>query len=84
MRAMVILLASALAITPAIAADKSDQKQADPNQRIICKVDKSVGTMISGRICHTRAEWDQIAHDAKEDFQDRIKPAFIRKPVPGG
>lgn len=59
-----ILAVSALLATPAVGAAEKQAK--DPGQKLICKVDRDVGSNISERVCKTRAEWDEMRGNAQE------------------
>lgn len=76
MRIVFGLAAFAIAVSPAVAADnpvQPPQQKPDPSQKVICKTDREVGSMISTRECHTRAEWDQMANDSKNTLDDRSR-----------
>jgi hypothetical protein len=80
---IVILCGGVVALigTAALAGeDVSANRAVDKSQKIVCKVEKSVGTMISERTCKTRAEWDQIAQDAKLDMDQRQLPVQYKDP----
>lgn len=56
--------------TPAAPAQSSKPK-ADPEQVVICKYEEATGTRLGGhKICHTRAEWRQMAHDSADYLND--------------
>lgn len=69
MRILLGLVASvALIATSASAADDSQpaaKKPVDPQQKVICKTEEFVGSIIPRRICKTKADWEQGAIDAK-------------------
>jgi hypothetical protein len=62
----------ALAADPAPAqnsAPPSSQpaNKADPADRLICRHTEVTGSHLGGkRECHTKREWDQMAHDAED------------------
>ena len=64
------LIMAAFLSAPAIAADPPKDKKADPD-KIVCKVDRSVGTMISDRICKKRSQWDEEKFQARKLMDDR-------------
>lgn len=41
------------------------KKPIDPQQKIVCKTEDFVGSIIPRRICKTKADWDEGAIDAK-------------------
>ena len=41
------------------------KKSVDPQQKVICKTEDFVGSLIPRRICKTKADWEQGAIDAK-------------------
>jgi hypothetical protein len=51
--------------TSAVAADTPKAKKTDP-EKIICKTDRSTGSMIAGRICKKRSEWEEEKVQAQE------------------
>lgn len=44
--------------TPAMAASPKQQ-----GEKLICKGQPTAGTRFRARVCHTKAEWDQIAEE---------------------
>ena len=61
-----------LFVSPALAdPDTTSTPQPDPNSRVICKEVEVTGSLLPGpRICHTKAEWDQISHDSQQNLRD--------------
>jgi hypothetical protein len=61
-----------LFVSPALAdPDTTSTPQPDPNNRVICKEVEVTGSLLPGpRICHTKAEWDQISHDSQQNLRD--------------
>jgi hypothetical protein len=60
-------------VSPALAdPDTTATPQPDPNSsRVICKEVEVTGSLLPGpRICHTKAEWDQISHDSQQNLRD--------------
>jgi hypothetical protein len=76
MRLLKVGLASAsllLFVSPALADPDttSTPQQPDPNNRVICKEIEVTGSLLPGpRICHTKAEWDQISHESQQNLRD--------------
>ena len=75
MRLLKASLASAallLSLSPALAdPDTTATPQPDPGSRVICKEVEVTGSLLPGpRICHTKAEWDQISHDSQQNLRD--------------
>ena len=61
------------AVTPALAdATSTSQPASDPQaDRVICKEVDVTGSLLPGpRICHTKAEWDQISHESQQNLRD--------------
>jgi hypothetical protein len=88
MRSVIILVATALIATGA-AADPKDQKNAkkDDSQKIICKSEEFVGSMIPRRICMTKAKWDEGEFDAQRALDQKrlgVDPKMIAGPSVGG
>jgi hypothetical protein len=76
MRILLALSAVALVSTAAIAQDTTApaapapaKKKVDDGDKIICKREQFVGSVIPRKICHTKAEW-QAAEEASHDFLD--------------
>lgn len=67
------LVTSSLAIAPAsIASAKSAQNQDEK----ICKRQAKTGTRFASKICHTRAEWEEITEANKRAAAEAInRPA---------
>jgi len=63
-------LAIAFLAVPAIAADPPSEKKAKDPDKIICRTDRSTGSMIAGRICKKRSEWEQEKFQAQELMDD--------------
>lgn len=68
-----LLAASAAVADPAPAqsgapaAGQQGAGKPDPADRVICHQEEATGTRLGGhRVCHTKREWDQIAHDAQD------------------
>ena len=63
------LLAASLAAGPAAAGST---KAKDGSQEIVCKRQAKTGTRFASKVCHTKAEWAEIAEANKraaaEDF----------------
>jgi len=59
-------------VGPALAdPDTTPTPQPDPGSKIICKEIEVTGSLLPGpRICHTKAEWDQISHDSQQNLRD--------------
>lgn len=72
----------AVIASAAAAAAENSSPKADSSQRIMCRTAREIGSMISHRECHTRAEWDQMAADAKESLDNR--PRRWADPSPDG
>lgn len=50
----------------------SEAAKPDPQDRVICKVEESLGTHMDKRVCHTKREWRQIeAEDDDQMFRGR-------------
>ena len=66
--AMLVMPASALAGTPA--PGTTAPARINDGDKIICKSERMVGSNLSTRICHTKAEWD-AAREADKRTLDR-------------
>ena len=74
-----------LATAPAYADDKAPKK--DDSQKVICKTEEFVGSLIPRRICKTKADWEQGETDAKRALDNRkmgVDPVSLGKPANGG
>lgn len=53
------------------ATTRTKPSDADKSNRIICKEMMVTGTLLPGpRICHTKAEWDEIQRQAEEELRE--------------
>jgi hypothetical protein len=68
-----MLAASAVLVSSAALADKKDQKK-DDSQKVVCKTEQFVGSMIPRRICKTKAQWEQGEYDAQRALDQRRLP----------
>ena len=66
------------------ATSQPEKPKKDPGQKVVCKTEEFVGSMIPRRICKTRAEWEAGEFDAKQAL-DRQRTGDPRvQPLPGG
>ena len=88
MRILFAIAALAVAVSPAVAADnpaQPAQQKPDPSQKVICKTDREVGSMLSTRECHTRAEWERLANSPTDgDDGDDGSASNTRRRPKGG
>jgi len=68
---LAVLLATAPVATFAMGSDKSSVDKPD-GEKMICKREVATGSIMSRRICHTRAEWKAIEDQGKADI-DRTR-----------
>jgi len=71
-----------------VAAPATKNAGPDAKEKKICHSVQSTGSYMLQSVCHTKAEWDQIAADNKENtrqFTDRrrIQPAGMGRGGPG-
>lgn len=67
MRLSLFLVATMLAVTPAVASDQA--KTAAPD-KLICKTYDTTGSLVrKTRICRTKSEWDKAALDAEAEAE---------------
>lgn len=81
MKIMRVVLMTTLLASPALAQTGSSSTQSksadqkDPNKKI-CRHEEAVGSILGETVCHTRAEWDEIAHGSEEatrrDLSDQV------------
>jgi hypothetical protein len=70
MRIAAILLAAAV-VSPALAAEQP--KPADDKDKMICKRETPVGSLIASRkVCLTKAQWVQREKDGNEEARKMI------------
>jgi hypothetical protein len=75
-RSALLLAIIAVLTTPAVAADspssapsQATAKADRPDDKVICKFVNTTGSRLSrNRLCQTRAQWDQMSHDAIDDI----------------
>lgn len=58
--------AAIIASAPAFASDSGE----DPDSKVICKRDSTVGTRLAKRICMTRGEWKEAEMALREKAKD--------------
>jgi hypothetical protein len=67
------LLAAALTVSlaaPALAGD-GDKAPDAPKEKKICRTERVTGSLVAQRrICMTKAEWDKLAQQTKNDIED--------------
>ena len=68
---LAVMLAAAPAVSYAAASDKASSDKPDTEKKI-CKRETTTGSIMSRRICHTRAEWDQLSAQGQADL-DRTR-----------
>lgn len=93
MRIMLVLAAAGVLVSSAAIADNAAPAapaapaKKDNSQKIICKTEEIVGSMIPKRVCMTRAEWDKMAQADKDAIDPqalsraRMEPPLVK---PGG
>ena len=68
----------------ATAPSKPPPAKADPDE-VICKYQQTVGTRIpTGKVCHTRAQWDEIAGRDRGSLEDLQGRSNNLTPLKGG
>jgi hypothetical protein len=67
-------LAVLLAVVPAMAIAGGDRHDGDRPvaEKKICRKSQSTGSIMTRRVCHTRAEWDSLSAKGKSDL-DRTR-----------
>ncbi|WP_187107720.1 hypothetical protein [Sphingomonas xanthus] len=56
----------------ATAAGQTQAARAADDNRLICKKEAPTGTRFGKRVCHTKAEWDQIRAQSQRDAKEMI------------
>ena len=74
-----------LFVSPALAdPDTTSTPQPDANSRVICKEVEVTGSLLPGpRICHTKAEWDDMTRKAR-DATNENQMRGMQGGAPGG
>lgn len=58
------------------AADKKAKSDSDPN-KMICRSERTTGSLLDvHRICHTRAEWNQIEQDSRRNVDNFVNRQY--------
>jgi Spy/CpxP family protein refolding chaperone len=60
-----LLIAQATTVSPSPAAAASSAQV--PKEKLICHMEDIGQTRIAQRICHTKAQWDQIERETEDD-----------------
>lgn len=84
---LILFLAAAVVASGVVAAQNPNltpNAKADPSQKIVCKTERLVGSMIEKRICRTQDEWDAIESGAKQSVEDRQHFGLNPPPRGGG
>lgn len=63
-----MMITMVLALAAGTTAASPAAKQKDPNQQV-CRSEYPLGSRIPERICKTRAEWDEIAAQTREELR---------------
>jgi hypothetical protein len=77
MKGMTLFLLAATGFAGAASAQTPSQP--DPKQdpsKVVCKKQPKTGTRMVDRICHTRAEWDQITEQNRRDAAEMVNRAL--------
>lgn len=64
-----LLVAQATTLTPNPPVPSSTTT---PKEKPICHLEDVGQTRIAQRICHTKAEWDQIERQSQDDFSSNM------------
>lgn len=80
LRTVTLLLLAVTMSNPAVAGDK---KAADPNKRI-CRGLEQTGSIFTHQVCHTRAEWAQIASQNDADTARTVQTNRLQSPSQEG
>jgi hypothetical protein len=68
------------AAPPAAAAPAKAPQPADPSQKIVCKNETTVGSLIPKRICLTQENWDEMRKAGQQVTRDIQNGAQQRPP----
>ena len=71
MRAMLVTLAATMLFTGPAWADPKDQPMKNDGDKIVCKREQFVGSIIPKRICMTKSQWEQGAVNAKNALDEK-------------
>ena len=73
---LLLMAAAASQPAPAPAAKKDD------SAKIICHIESSASSRIPDRVCHTKAEWEQMEKDTRDDIQNARRFGNYGDPTP--
>ncbi|HEX6784014.1 MAG TPA: hypothetical protein VF098_05095 [Sphingomicrobium sp.] len=68
---LTLLLFVQAASTPA-ADPASAAKAAPPAEKLICHYEQLGESRIAQKICHTKAEWEQLERQSQDDFSSNM------------
>ena len=77
------MLISILILAQAQAAAVPQPVQQPPAEKPICRMQEPQGSRIPVRVCHTKAEWDQIARESQDSFTTVMGKQGLENPPPG-
>ena len=84
---MLVLGAAGVLVSGVANADDPKPAKKDDSQKIVCKTEEFVGSMIPKRVCMSRADWERQAQMDKDAIDPRgVARARMEPPVvkPGG
>jgi len=62
-----VLFLAQMAIAPSALPTTTTAAAAPPKDKLICHMEDIGQTRIAQRICHTKAQWDQIERETEDD-----------------
>jgi predicted secreted protein len=67
-----LLVLAQAAAAPAATPPQTAATAPPAQQKLICHLETDGPSRIPQRICHTKAEWDQIERDSQQSFDDNM------------
>lgn len=63
------LVAAAMVVSSAMAAESGKRKAGNPN-KVICKMESEIGSKLRRtRACHTKAEWEELRRQTRANVE---------------
>jgi hypothetical protein len=66
------------AAAPSAAAPAKPDKPKDDSQKVVCKYETTVGSLIPKRLCGTKADWAALSEDGKKATEEVQTRALTR------
>jgi hypothetical protein len=70
--------ADTAATPPAATGPAKASKPQDDPQKVVCKTETVVGSLIPSRVCRTKSDWDAMTESGRKSTQDAQVKALTR------